>query len=47
MIVKCKNGVVLKFEETLYYYKVTVGRKTWYWNRDTGEFDGDSCKVSN
>ena len=46
MVVKCKNGVVLKFEGTPYYYKVTVGKKTWYWNRDTGEFDGESFKVA-
>ena len=46
MIFKCKNGVEIKFEETPYYYKVTVGNETWYWNRDTGQFDGHSCKVS-
>ncbi len=37
---RCKNGVELKFEETPYYYKVTVGNKTWYWDKDTGEYDG-------
>ena len=42
MVVKCQNGVELKFEETPYYYKVTVGSKTWYWNKDTGKFDGTS-----
>lgn len=39
---KCENGKDIKFEETPYYFKVTVGRKTWYWNKDTGEFDGTS-----
>jgi len=40
MVFKCSNGIILKFEETPYYYKVTVGNKTWYWDKDTGEFDG-------
>jgi len=44
--VKCTNGENVSFEETPYYYKVTVGEKTWYWNRDTGEFDGTSFKVA-
>ncbi len=37
---RCKNGGELKFEETPYYYKVTIGNKTWYWDKDTGEYDG-------
>jgi len=45
MVFKCKNGVEIKFEETPYYYKITVGNSTWYWDRDTGQFDGHSCKV--
>lgn len=45
MVFKCKNGVEIRFEETPYYYKVTVGKRTWYWNRGTGQFDGTSCKV--
>ena len=45
MVVKCKNGVKIKAEETPYYYKVTVGKKTWYWNIDTGEFDGESFNI--
>ncbi|MBA7579759.1 hypothetical protein ES708_21635 [subsurface metagenome] len=43
--VKLKNDQSIKFEETPYYFKVSVGKRTWYWNRDTGEFDGTSCKV--
>jgi len=39
---KASNGVKVIFEETPYYYKVTVGKKTWYWNRDTGKYDGVS-----
>ena len=27
------------------YFKIIVGKKTWYWNIDTGEFDGTSFKV--
>ena len=45
MTFKFTNGEEIVFEETPYYYKVTVGRKTWYWNKDTGEFDGTSCRV--
>ena len=45
MVVKCKNGVKIKFEEGLYFYKVTVGRKTWYWSKETGKFDGTSFPV--
>lgn len=45
MIVKCENGVEIKFEESPYYYTVTVGKKTWYWNKNTGEFDGVSFDV--
>ena len=36
----------LRFEKTPYYYKVTVDNKTWYWNRDTGAFDGISSQVA-
>ncbi len=42
---KCTNGERVRFEETAYYFKLTIGRKTWYWNRDTGEYDGTSFKV--
>ena len=42
----CSNGVKVKFEETPYYFKLTTGNKTWYWNRDTGEFDGTSFRVT-
>jgi hypothetical protein len=37
----------VKFDVTPYYYKVTSGRKTWYWKRDTGEFDGTSWDYEN
>lgn len=39
---KCDNDVLIKIEETPYYYKVTVGGKTWYWTKGTGKFDGTS-----
>ena len=45
--VKSTSGEKIKFEETAYYFKLTIGNKTWYWNRDTGKYDGTSCKVSN
>ena len=44
--VECTNGKKVKFEETPYYYKLTIGNKTWYWNKDTGEFDGTSFRVT-
>ena len=30
--VKCINGEMVSFEETPYYFKLTIGNKTWYWN---------------
>lgn len=45
MVVKCENGVEIKFEETLHYYTITVGKKTWYWKKDTGKFDGHSKRL--
>ena len=43
---KCENGVKIEFKETPHYYKITAGSKTWYWNGDTGEFDGTSYQVA-
>ena len=43
---KCSNGTKIKLEETPYYFTVTVGGKVWYWNRETGEFDGTSWQVA-
>jgi hypothetical protein len=45
MVFKCKNGTEIKFEEDSFYYTVTVGKKTWYWKKDTGEFDGTSWEM--
>jgi len=45
MVVQCANGVEIKFEETPYYFTVTVGGKTWYWDIDTGKFSGTSVEV--
>ena len=44
---KCTNGEEVKFEETPYYFKLTIGGKTWYWDRDTGQYDGVSYKEGN
>lgn len=44
--VKCTNGEKVKFEETPYYFKLTIANKTWYWNSDTGEFDGTSFPIA-
>ncbi|KKN23680.1 hypothetical protein LCGC14_0902390 [marine sediment metagenome] len=32
----------LKFVVNDLYYRVTVGRRNWYWVKETGEFDGTS-----
>lgn len=45
-ILRSYENMKVRFEVTPYYYKVTSGKKTWYWNKDTGEFDGTSWKVS-
>ncbi len=42
---KATNGVDVVFKETPYYFKLTVGKKTWYWDKDTGEYDGTSWKI--
>jgi len=46
MTIKCNNGVEIKIEESPLYVTVTVGNKTWYWNKDTGEYDNTSFKVA-
>ena len=46
MAVKCRDGIELKFEERSFYYRVTVGNKSWYWNKETGKYDGVSIKVN-
>lgn len=46
MIIKCTNGAEVKVEDNDLYVKVIVGKRTWYWNRDTGEFDGTSFRVA-
>jgi len=43
--VELENGETLKFETTSEYYTVTVDKTTWYWRRDTGEFEGAGTKV--
>ncbi|HEX76714.1 MAG TPA: hypothetical protein G4O12_09090 [Dehalococcoidia bacterium] len=45
VIVKCDNGIEIKFEETPYYLTATVNGDVWYWKRDTGEFDGKAFDV--
>ena len=43
--VKCINGERIIFEETPYYFKITIGDRTWYWDKDTGKYDGESYLV--
>lgn len=45
MVVQCDNGVEIKFEENPYYFTVTVNGKTYYWKKDSGEFDGTSREI--
>jgi len=40
--VKCTNGEKVIFEETPYFFKLTIGHKIWYWERGTGKYDGVS-----
>jgi len=46
MVIKCNNGVEIKIKESQRYVKVIAGNKTWYWNKETGEFDGTSFRVN-
>ena len=40
-----ENGEKLEFKESPYYFTITIGKKTWYWDRDTGKYDGVSYQV--
>ena len=42
---KLKNGKEIKLEEKSYYFTITIGKRIWYWDKDTGEFDGTSYRV--
>ena len=44
--VKLNNGDKIRFEETPYYFKITIGKRTWYWKKETGEFDGTSFTIA-
>ncbi len=37
----------LEFKASDLYYTITVGNKTWYWNKEDGKFDGTSIDLSN
>ena len=41
-----ENGEKLEFRESPYYFTITIGKKTWYWVRETGKYDGTSLKVA-
>jgi len=36
----------VKFKVSPYYYMVKSGKKTWYWDRKTGRFDGTDWEVN-
>jgi hypothetical protein len=46
MVFQCDDGTQIICKETPYYFTVTVDKRTWYWNKDTGKFSGTSKKVS-
>ena len=37
-----ENGIKYMVRKSSKYISMTVGDRTWYWNIDTGEFDGTS-----
>lgn len=41
--VKCTNGETVSFEGMSYYPKLTVGEKTWHWDRNMCKYGGVSC----
>ena len=44
--VECTNGEKVKFEETPNYFILTIGDKSWYWDRATGKYDGTSWAIN-
>ena len=43
MVIYSDDNVKLGISD--YYYTITIGKKTWYWNKDDGKFDGTSTEV--
>ncbi len=42
-LIECDElGDKIKLEISSHYLEVTVGEKTYYFNKETGEFDGTS-----
>jgi len=37
---------LFNIEITDYYFTVTVGKRTWYWVKETGEVDGTSWAIT-
>ena len=46
MKTKCTNGEEIEFRKTPYYYWIAIRNMIWYWNKETGEFDGESFTPS-
>ena len=45
--IKCDElGDKIKLEVSPYYFKVIVGRKTYYFEKETGKFDGTSFDMT-
>ena len=36
---------IIKLEESEFYYIITIGKKSWYWIKETGKFDGMSWDI--
>jgi hypothetical protein len=44
MVIYSDDNLIFEVDER--YYKVTVCKRTWYWFKATGKFDGTSVEVS-
>ena len=39
-------GKRIKFEITPYYFKLSVNNREYYFNKDSGEFDGSAVPIN-
>jgi len=44
MVVYSDDNIIFEVSEN--YYMVRVGKRVWYWIKDTGEFDGTSGTIN-
>ena len=43
MVVWFDKNIIIEVNEL--YYKVIIGKTTWYWDKDTCRFDGTSIEI--